>query len=70
MEDPRPTPHLTVDTLQIHAGATRHRRAQRRLQTTAYVFRDADPPPRCSTEVGYIYSLTNPTVAVLQNASP
>ena len=61
------------DTLQIHAGArpdpTTGSRQTPIHQTTAYVFRDAEPAAALFNlqEVGYIYSrLTNPTIAVLQ----
>ncbi|MEM1345645.1 MAG: O-acetylhomoserine aminocarboxypropyltransferase [Pseudomonadota bacterium] len=61
------------DTLQIHAGAQPDPATGARVtpivQSTAFVFRDADHAAALFNlqELGYIYSrLTNPTVAVLQ----
>jgi len=70
-------PSYGFDTLQIHAGSRPDPATGARqtpiYQTTAYVFRDSEHAAALFNlqEVGFIYSrLTNPTVAVLQNALP
>ena len=62
------------DTLQIHAGSRPDPATGARqtpvFQNTAYVFKDADHAAALFNLQEVIYSrLTNPTIAVLRNAS-